>query len=143
MEKRLYRSRNDQKIAGVCGGLAEYFGIDSTLVRLLWLVSIFVFGTGFLLYFIAAIIIPERGTTSATINLHKDTDGVYKSENDTHHRNFNEEANTKFIAYSLIIVGAVLFIKRLPLFNWINFRFLFPILLIGAGVAVLGKGFKR
>lgn len=56
---RLYRSRQDRMLAGVCGGLGEYFDIDSSLVRL-GLVLLIVFGgTGFLAYIIAWIIIPE------------------------------------------------------------------------------------
>lgn len=56
---RLYRSRQDRMLAGVCGGLGEYFNIDSSLVRL-GLVLLIVFGgTGFLAYIIAWIIIPE------------------------------------------------------------------------------------
>lgn len=58
--KKLYRSNTDQKIAGVCGGVAEYFSIDSTLVRLLWILAIFFGGTGFLAYIIAMIIMPTR-----------------------------------------------------------------------------------
>jgi phage shock protein PspC (stress-responsive transcriptional regulator) len=58
MEKKLYRSRTDRKIWGVCGGLAKYFGIDPTVVRILALVSIF-FGTlGIWIYIIMAIIVP-------------------------------------------------------------------------------------
>jgi len=143
MEKRLYRSKVDQKISGVCGGIAEYFEIDSTLVRLFWLVSVFALGTGVLLYIIAAILIPERGNSESKINLNKDSDGVYRHENKTYDKNFDEDKNTKFIGYSLIAVGTILFIKRFPLFHWINFRLLFPILLVGAGLVVLGKSFKK
>lgn len=57
--KKLYKSRNDRKICGVCGGLAEYFNVDSTVVRLLWVILIFCFGTGFLAYFIAALVLPD------------------------------------------------------------------------------------
>ncbi len=58
--KRLFRSRENKMICGVCGGIAEYFNIDPTLVRLGWvLVSVCSFGTGVLAYFIAAVIIPE------------------------------------------------------------------------------------
>lgn len=60
MEKKLYRSREDRKIAGVCGGIAEYFDIDSTLVRLGWVLFMFAGGSGILAYFIAWIIMPER-----------------------------------------------------------------------------------
>lgn len=60
MSKRLYRSRIERKIAGVCGGVAEYFEIDPTLVRLGWVVAIFCCGGGLLAYLLAMIIIPEK-----------------------------------------------------------------------------------
>lgn len=61
MDKKLYRSRDQKMMAGVCGGIAEYFNIDVTLVRLLWAaISIPSFGAGIIIYIIAAIIIPER-----------------------------------------------------------------------------------
>ena len=57
--KKLYRSVSDKKLAGVCGGIAEYFGLDSTLIRVGWaLVSLF--GPGILAYIICALIIPEK-----------------------------------------------------------------------------------
>ena len=59
MNKKLYRSLSDKKLAGVCGGIAEYFGLDSTLIRVGWaLVSLF--GPGILAYIICALIIPEK-----------------------------------------------------------------------------------
>lgn len=60
MEKRLYRSRTNVKISGVCGGIGEYFNIDSTLIRLLWiLISLFsgVF-LGAIVYAICVYVIP-------------------------------------------------------------------------------------
>ena len=58
--KKLFRSSTDRKICGVCGGIAEYFNIDSTLVRLgVVLLSCLAFGTGVLAYIIAAIVMPE------------------------------------------------------------------------------------
>jgi phage shock protein C len=56
--KRLTRSSTDKKIAGVCGGLAEYFDLDPTLVRVLWLLLIFFAGTGVLAYLILWIALP-------------------------------------------------------------------------------------
>ena len=58
--KKLYKSNTDKKIAGVCGGIAEYFNIDATLVRLGWVVFSLLGGSGLLAYIIAAIIMPER-----------------------------------------------------------------------------------
>lgn len=60
MEKKLYRSKENKKICGVCGGVGEYFNIDPTLVRLgLAVLSLFA-GGGILLYIVAAIVIPEK-----------------------------------------------------------------------------------
>jgi phage shock protein C len=58
--KKLYRSRKNRIIAGVCGGLGEYFGLDPALIRLFWVFITLAFGSGILLYLIAWILIPER-----------------------------------------------------------------------------------
>ena len=60
MEKRLYKSATNRKIAGVCGGIGEYFNVDPTLIRLLWVIFLLAAGTGLLAYIIAAIIMPEQ-----------------------------------------------------------------------------------
>ncbi len=58
--KKIYRSKSDRKIGGVCGGLAEYFSVDSTLIRLAAIVLIFASGAGVIAYIAAWAIIPER-----------------------------------------------------------------------------------
>jgi phage shock protein C len=60
MEKKLYKSKVDKKLAGVCGGVAEYFGLDPTLVRLGYAVLVLFAGTGLLLYIVCAFIMPEK-----------------------------------------------------------------------------------
>jgi phage shock protein C len=60
MEKKLYRSSRNRMLAGVCAGIAEYFGIDPTLVRLGWVVFCCLGGSGILAYIICAIIIPNE-----------------------------------------------------------------------------------
>lgn len=60
--RRLYRSTTDRKLAGVCGGIAEYLNVDATIIRLAWLVGSFFmafFIGGLILYFIASLIIPD------------------------------------------------------------------------------------
>ena len=57
--KKLYKSDVDRKLCGVCGGIAEYLGIDSTIVRLIWVVLVVFFGTGILAYLIAALVIQD------------------------------------------------------------------------------------
>ncbi|CCU79920.1 PspC domain protein [Halanaerobium saccharolyticum subsp. saccharolyticum DSM 6643] len=58
--KKLYRSRKNKKVGGVCGGIAEYFDLDPTLVRLGAVILIFIWGAGLMAYIVAWAIIPER-----------------------------------------------------------------------------------
>ena len=61
MNKKLYRSKCDRKLLGICGGIAEYFQIDPTIVRLIWaLATVFGFA-GLLAYIVCALVIPEKG----------------------------------------------------------------------------------
>lgn len=60
MKKRLYKIEEGKKLCGVCGGIAEYFDIDPTIVRLLWIILICCVGTGVLAYIVAAIIMPKK-----------------------------------------------------------------------------------
>ena len=59
MEKRLYKSDTNQMLCGVCGGIAEYFKVDPTLIRLAWAIFSLA-GAGILAYIVAMIIIPEE-----------------------------------------------------------------------------------
>ena len=60
MAKKLYRSKKNRKIAGVCGGIAEYFDIDPIIVRLLTLILVLSVGSGLIAYIIAWIVVPEE-----------------------------------------------------------------------------------
>ena len=59
-EKKLYRSRENRMISGICAGIGEYFEIDPTLIRVLWVLFSFAGGAGVLAYIVAYIIVPER-----------------------------------------------------------------------------------
>lgn len=59
MNIKLYRSKTQKMVGGVCGGLAEMFGIDVSIIRILVAISMLFFGTGFILYLIAWLVIPE------------------------------------------------------------------------------------
>ncbi|MBR4304276.1 MAG: PspC domain-containing protein [Clostridia bacterium] len=58
--KKLYKSKSNKKIAGVCGGLAEYLNIDATIVRLVWVLATLFVGCGILAYIIALIVMPNE-----------------------------------------------------------------------------------
>lgn len=57
--QRLTKSATDKKLAGVCGGIAEYFGVDSTIIRLVFALLVVGWGTGILAYIVAALVLPE------------------------------------------------------------------------------------
>ena len=59
MKKRFYKSTKDKKLCGVCGGIAEYFNIDPTIVRLICAVICLAYGSGIILYIILAIVMPD------------------------------------------------------------------------------------
>ena len=59
MSKRLYKSETDKMLFGICGGLGEYFDISSTLIRIIWVIAVLCFGTGFLVYFICLLLMPR------------------------------------------------------------------------------------
>lgn len=60
MKKKLYKSVKDRKLTRVCGGIAEYFDIDSNIVRIVWLILVLCAGTGLLAYIICAIILDDN-----------------------------------------------------------------------------------
>lgn len=60
MGKKLYRSKTDRKLVGVCGGIAEYFGIDATLVRAIWAIASIFAAAGIIAYIACAFLIPEK-----------------------------------------------------------------------------------
>jgi len=60
MKKRLYKSDENRVLCGVCGGVADFFGIDPTIVRLVWAIMIIFAGMGLWVYILAAIIMPRQ-----------------------------------------------------------------------------------
>ena len=60
MKKRLYKSSTDKKVCGVCGGIANYFDVEPTVIRLIWVIFTLAGGSGLIAYIIAAIIMPDE-----------------------------------------------------------------------------------
>jgi phage shock protein C len=63
--RKLYRRRNNRQVAGVCGGLAQYFNLDATLIRILFVVLALLGGSGLLLYVAMWIIVPNEPSAAA------------------------------------------------------------------------------
>ena len=60
MDKKLYRTKNDKKLAGVCGGIANYIGMDPTIVRVAWAIISCFAGIGIVAYIVCALVVPEE-----------------------------------------------------------------------------------
>jgi len=134
--KRLYRSRHNRVIGGVCGGIGEYFDIDPLLIRLVWAVLFFIGGTGLFAYIIAWIIIPEKQWLPGMTE-----------ETNTYTRDKNNVIPQVIIGLLLIIVGAALLFREWWYLDQIfrnifrfSIRYLIPILFIGLGIRVMVVG---
>lgn len=60
MKRKLYKLEQGKKVCGVCGGIAEYFGFDASILRIIWAALILLWGSGILLYFLVAFILPNK-----------------------------------------------------------------------------------
>ncbi|RQD70463.1 MAG: PspC domain-containing protein [Halanaerobium sp. MSAO_Bac5] len=134
MAKNLYRSRDDRMIAGVCGGIAEYFNVDYSLIRLA-LVFIFLFrGIGLIAYLIAWLVISEEPRYEKSEEVEAD---YYLEEDEEKAAEAEEKSNKrqKLFALLLIIIGSLFLVDIwLPNIYWQRY---WPIILIAAGFMLL------
>jgi phage shock protein PspC (stress-responsive transcriptional regulator) len=125
--KKLFRSKSDKFLGGVCGGLADYFQIDSNLIRVLFVILAFAGGAAIILYIAALIIIPENPAQEDNQRKKMDT-GL-------------------LIGIVLIVIGAMLLLKELGLFfhfHYFDFSFsvVWGVLLVGIGLFLLFQSGK-
>jgi phage shock protein PspC (stress-responsive transcriptional regulator) len=111
---KIYRSKDDRVVLGVCGGLAKYFAVDSTILRLIFIVATLYHGSGILLYIILAIIMPEE----KKIERIREKNGTEVSEvSETSEEGSVEieekpkEERRKILALGLIVIGAYFLLK--------------------------------
>lgn len=127
--KKLYRSRKDAMVAGVCGGLAEYIGVDSAIVRLIFAVTVVMGGIGVLAYFLAWIIIPE-GSNSGEFE--------YDNSETKHHMELSGDRLRMVIGLGFVGLGVLVLINKfVPGFT---IEIFFPAVLIMVGALILMKG---
>ncbi len=137
MAKKLYRSRTECMIAGVCGGLAEYFNIDPTLVRLIAVALVLAGGSGILAYIIFWFVVPQK-----PLNLNQVEPQPETPDSDDSHENATNERDTGILFLGIIItvLGFVFLMNNFISFSWLSFHKLWPLILIAVGVAVILKG---
>lgn len=167
MNRRLYRCRHNQRIAGVAAGVAEYFDLDPTAVRVLWFLSIFVGGLGILLYVGMAIIVPIEpitagipgpaghagtGATGEGVTFDPDTGdavavdpaGVAYVEAHQHRSSSRGDGRwTTFFGLALVLLGSLALLDTfIP--AWEDaYRYLVPAFIIGIGALLVASAVRR
>jgi phage shock protein C len=124
--KRLYRSRDDSVIAGVCGGLGKYVGVDPVLIRIAAVVLVFAGGAGILLYGIGWLVIPEEPEPGVTPS----AAAVGEAE---------RTSGAVLLGLVFVVLGLFFLLDELwP--DFLSWRYTWPIALIAVGVAILVRG---
>ena len=152
MKKKLYRSKKDCVIGGVCGGIAEYFDVDPTLIRLLAVFVFFLGGSGIIAYIIGWIIIPQNpnGNTEDNSENKLEIEGKIKKATDKVNKKAEgnlpeEESKGKSEKNRNIILGMILIIVGLifmgttffPWITWIAWGTFWPVIIIVVGLVIM------
>ena len=127
-QRRLYRSQTNKVISGVCGGLSEYLNVDTTVVRLLWILLTLMGGSGIIVYIFAYFIVPERpiSSDSSASSVRADFTAA------------------RFFGILFVVIGAIILLDNLNIFSFhhwwdMSWEFVFPGFLILLGIYFLTK----
>lgn len=127
--KKLYRSTTEKIIFGVCGGIAEYFNVDPTWIRLVFVFMALAGGSGFLIYLILALVMPknpEEVNSEKTETLPRDAAELGKIDR-----------RRNVIGLIIIIIGILAFFNKFVSISWIDWDFLWPVIIILIGVSII------
>jgi len=154
MEKRLYRSRTDRMIWGVCGGLAKYFNMDPTIVRVIAVLLIFANGLGILAYIIMAIVVPLEGSKATTPEktVRENVEEIKQTASEVGREIRSALAEEKgeaeevakahhyrrnILGIILIVLGILFVVGSFNLFWWFHWGNLWPLILVAIGVLII------
>lgn len=153
MHSRLVRSRTDRMIAGVCGGLGAYLGVDSTWVRLFFVfLALITNGAGILLYIVLAILMPEAEAApgspaqpmqAAADDMAQRMTAASESLGRSLGGRTTGAQSALFAGLVLILLGLVFLANNLGLFRWLRGDLIWPLALIALGLALLVREIRR
>jgi phage shock protein C len=157
MEKKLYRSRSDRMLWGVCGGLAKYFDMDPVVIRIIAVLTIFINGFGILAYIIMAIVVPLEGSKAAepkaTIKenveemketaeeVGREVRSSLTEEKEAEDKSRHLRRNVLGIV--LIVVGVIFLLGSFDLFWWFSWGNLWPLIIVAIGVIIILSATRR
>ena len=130
MEHKLYRSRTDRMLFGVCGGLAKYFGIDSSLMRIIMVLLALAGGVGVLMYFVMAFIVPLEGSTTSAPR-----DVIVENAEDVRTTAEMQTRRRNWFGVIVIAIGVVILLSTFGVFHY--WGVLWAVALIVIGVVVI------
>ena len=139
--QRLVKSRRQKMIFGVCGGLAEYFYVDVTLVRLAFVLLALANGIGLLLYLVLALIMPSAEADRAE----RDAEVVVEDPRGRPVAPDDQQVARRqmFLGLLLVLAGAVALMGNLGVVWWLGWSYVWPLLLIAAGVLLILWHYRR
>ncbi len=145
--RRLFRSRSDYMLGGVCAGLGRYFGIDATLLRLIFVLLVLAGGSGVLLYIVLWIVIPREDTTYTQTNLDGDEIGRRARQMGDEMRDVVSHPNPRsaqFLGIALVVIGLMTLVNNLniPFLRGLD-NIAWPVILIVVGGILLSRAFRR
>ena len=152
MERKLYRSRSERMIWGVCGGLANYFDMDPTIVRIIFVLLALANGAGILIYIIMTIVVPLAGSKVATSKevIKENVEEIKETASDlgqeirsTFEKTDGEESSDKIhrrrnmLGFALIIIGVIIMLSTLNLLHWLSWGYIWPAIIIAVGLVII------
>lgn len=139
--KKLYKSQTDKVIAGVCGGLGEYLGIDPIVIRIIFILMAFANGIGVLAYIVMMIALPEANSTETSKETIKNNANEIGARVKDAFVNVTTEANgenaKKLWGILLLIAGAVFLLANFDIDFGFDFWRFWPVIIIAVGVYLL------
>lgn len=138
--KKLYRSRTNRVLFGVCGGLGEYLGVDPLIVRILFLLLIFGAGSGILLYLVLAFLIPIApstltGSSSSSSDFRERAQELaweLREQSGLHSR-------ANWLGAIIVLFGVLLLMDQLFPMHWLRWNLFWPVIFIIFGLLILSR----
>jgi phage shock protein C len=127
--KRLTKSRTDKVFFGVCGGLGRYFDVDPVIIRVVFVILLFLGLAGLLAYIVLAVIMPED-------------EGVEAGDASSESTGMSPTRRREALAAVLIVGGLVILLVNLGVFGWFRWNLFWPLVLIAIGAAIILQRYR-
>lgn len=143
-KNKLYRSETNKMLGGVSGGLADYFNLDVTLIRLIFVLLVIFGGSGVLVYLVLWLVIPSEKMISQTTDatLKANTDEIRERAQhfaDDLRENSNRQSSRHIFGAVILVLGIIIFLSNFGWFNFFKLERFWPVILIIIGFAILTR----